>query len=135
MSVVGDVIDVTCNHPTLGAANFFVKANEASTFNLGGFVSDDDDDMVDSGGNMIDKMTRKRPSFSVVLTNDMNTRQDLEKIAAYAASPVLGDWTVTHINGKVYGVKGKPVGDIMANGDTGNINLKVAGGGAMKQIA
>ena len=134
MSVVGDVKEVNVNHPTIGSVTFFPKAAEDSTYDLGGFRSNDDANMIDGGGNMIDQMNRTRPSFEVMLSGDMNTREDLEKLTLLASSPILGDWLVTHINGSVYSVKGKPVGDVQLNGNTGNLTLKVAGGGAMKKI-
>lgn len=135
MSVVaGDVLEVTFNHPTIGSGTFFPKAGEDSTFDLGGFRSSDDANMVDGGGNMIDQMNRVRWSLECTLANDMNNRQDLEKLTDLASSPVLADWTITHINGRVYGGKGKPVGDINANGNTSNMTLKLAGGGRMSQI-
>lgn len=135
MSVVsGDIVEVTFNHPTIGSGTFFPKAGEDSTFDLGGFRSADEGNMIDGGGNMIDQMTRARWSLECILANDMNTREDLEKLTSLASSPVLADWTVTHINGTVYGAKGKPVGDIQANGNTSNLTLKISGGGSMKKI-
>lgn len=135
MSVVtGDFTEVTFNHPTLGSGTLFPKSAEDSTLDLGGFRSSDDANMIDGGGNMIDQMNRVRPSFECTLANDMNVREDLEKLTELASSPVAADWTFTHINGSVYGGKGKPVGDIQANGNTGNLTLKVSGGGRFVKL-
>ena len=41
-------------------------------------------------------------------------------------SSILGDWTITSINGAVYGGKGKPVGDLQGNTNTSLITLKLA---------
>lgn len=133
MVVAGDFLEITYNHSTLGSGIIFPKAGEDSTLNLGGFTENDDNQMVDGGGNMISQKTRKRWSFEGVVANDMDAKT-LEKIEALAASPVPAEWTFSHINGIVYGGTGMPVGDIEANGNAGTFTLKVAGGGKMKQI-
>lgn len=135
MSVIGgDIIEITFNHPTLGSGIIFPKAAEDSEFDLGGFRSNDDDEGVDGSGEMIDQLTQKRWSFSGTIAWDMNTREDLEKLTLLAGDPVQADWTVTHINGAVYGGKGKPVGDMKGNGNAATFPLKIAGGGKMKKI-
>jgi hypothetical protein len=134
MAVGGDILEVTYNHPTIGNGSLYPKAGEDSTYDLGGFRSADEDQGVDGGGNMIDTLTRRRWSFEVTVSNDMNDRKELEKIAAMAASPVAADWTFSHINGTVYGGKGKPVGDMQLAGQGSTFTLKVAGGGQLKAI-
>lgn len=134
MAVGGDIIEVTYNHPTLGTGTFYPKSGEDSTFDTGGFRSNDDANMIDGGGNMIDQMNQVRPFFEVTIANDQNTREDAVKIAALAASPVLADWTISVINGTVWGMKGKPVGDIQPNVNQATMTLKVSGGGKMKKI-
>ena len=56
MATGGDLIEATCNHPTLGNSTFFFKAAEDGAFDLGGYFSADDANMVDGGGNMIDQI-------------------------------------------------------------------------------
>ncbi len=134
MVVAGDLREITWNHPTLGSGTLFPKSAEDSTFDTGGFRSADEANMIDGGGNMIDQMNLTRWSLESVVSHDMNDREDLVKLSALASSPVLADWTVSHINGTVWAGKGKPVGDIKANGNQGTINLKLSGGGQMKKI-
>lgn len=134
MAVGGDIIEVTYNHPTLGSGILKPKAGEDSTYDVGGFRSSDDANMITGSGEMIDQINRVRWSFEVTCANDMNDRQDAEKMVALAGSPVLADWTFTNINGTVYGGKGKPVGDIQFNGNQATFTLKVAGEGKMKKI-
>lgn len=133
-SVGGDIIEITYNHPTLGTGTIFPKANQDSVFDLGGFRSDDSKDGISGDGEMIDKLTRVRWGFEVEVAWDMNTRNDLEKLTALNASPVSADWTISHINGTVYGGKGKPVGDMAGNGNSATFKLKVAGGNTLKKI-
>jgi hypothetical protein len=135
MAVGGDLIEIRCNHPVLGTVAFFAKSAEESTFNLGGFISNDDENGVTGSGEMIDQISNTRWSFSTVCAWDMNTRDDVDKAAKLAASPILGDWTISHINGVVYGGKGKPVGAVEGGGLAATFELKLAGSGQLKQIA
>lgn len=130
----GDVKEITYNHPTLGSGAFFPKSGEDSTFDPGGYRSDDDENGVDGSGEMIDKMNLKRWSCEVTLGSDMNTRVDLLRVSDLAESPVLASYTVTHVNGTVWAGKGKPVGDVKHNGNAATLPLKLAGSGRMKKI-
>jgi len=135
MPTGGDIIEITYNHPTYGTGVLYPKAAEDSTYDFGGIRSSDDENQVDGAGNMIDIMNRKRWFFEDVVGNDMNTREEAEKMNDMAASPELADWTFTHINGTVYGAKGKPVGDIQVNGNAATFQLKISGGGKMAKIS
>lgn len=134
MAVGGDITEITYNHPTLGTGVIYPKASEDSTYDLGGFVSNDEANAIDGSGTMIDKMNRKRWFFQVAVSWDMNSRKELEKLVALASDPTAADWTFTHINGTVYGGNGKPVGDLSGNGNAATFPLKVSGGGILKSI-
>ncbi len=134
MAVGGDIIEITYNHPTIGSGVFFPKAAEDNTFDLGGFRSNDDANMIDGAGNMIDQMNRTRWSFEGSISWDMNNAEDLERLVELASSPVLADWTFSHINGSIYAGKGKPVGDLKGNGNTANTPIKIAGSGKLNKI-
>jgi hypothetical protein len=134
MATGGDIVSVTYNHPTIGSGTIHPKANEDSTFDLGGFRSDDSDDMIDGSGAMIDKINRKRWAFEFTASWDNNNRQELEVVNLLAASPVPATWTISHISGAVYKGAGKPVGDLKGNGNQATFPLKVAGGGILKKI-
>lgn len=130
----GQITNITFNHPTLGSGTFFPKSDESSTYQLGGPKSEDDDSLIDGGEGMIDIMQNKRPGFQAVIAWDANIQETLEKVNAMAASPVLGNWTITSVNGTVYALKGKPVGPVDGSGNEATVQLKVAGGGRMKKI-
>lgn len=134
-AVGGDIIEAAFNHPTLGSGVLFPKAGEDSTFDLGGFRSDDSDDMVDGSGNYIDKLTRKRWSVEMTMAWDNNSRLELEKVNAMAASPVPATWTISHVSGAIYKGQGKPTGDLKGNGNNATFPLKIAGGSILKKIA
>ena len=133
MAVGGDIREVTFNHPTIGSGVLYPKAAEDNTFDLGGFNSTDDQNMIDGGGNMIDQLNRKRWKVGVVIANDTTTKLDLEKIEAMAASPVQADWTFTCPDGSVYVGTGKPVGDKELNINQSTFALTVSGGGKLKK--
>lgn len=135
MAVGGDIIEITYNHSTLGSGTIYAKSAEDSTFDLGGFRSADDNNMVDGGGNMIDQMNRGRWKFGVSVSWDMNSVDELGKINDLAASPVQADWTISSINGTVWGGKGKPVGDYEGNGNQATFPLVLSGGGKLKKIS
>lgn len=132
-NVAGDIIEITCNHSDLGVFVFSPKSAEDTTYNLGGFTSQDDDSLVTGNGKMIDVINRERPSFEAVIAWDMNGLDELSQVKKLQKSPVLGDWTITHINGTVHGFKAKPVGKHEGNGNAGTFTLKVAGEGEMEK--
>jgi len=134
MATGGDIIEITYNHATLGNGTIYGKAKEDSTFDLGGFRSEDDAAGVDGGGNMIDKITQSRWKFSVSVSWDMNSANELEKISELAKSAVQADWTIASINGTNWGGKGKPVGDYEGNGGASTFTLTLSGGGTLKKI-
>lgn len=133
-AVGGDLTEITFNHPTIGQGSLFPKANEDSTLDPGGIRSNDDENAVDGGGNMIDQMNRKRASFECTIAWDDNVRGDLEKVRKLAGSAVPAQWTVTRIDGSVYRLTGKPVGDLKGNMNSATFPLKVAGGGVAEQL-
>lgn len=132
----GDILEITYNHPTLGSGTIFVKSNEDSTLNSGGYRSNDDNNMITGDGQMIDHINRVRWSYeSAPVAWDMTDKNEVEKLAAMAASPVLADWTITHISGAIWGGKGKPVGDVNGATNTAQVTLKLAGSGVLKRIS
>lgn len=133
-AIGGDILELAYNHATLGSGVIFPKAGEDGTLDLGGFRSDDSDDMIDGSGNFIDKLNRKRWSAEMTVAWDNNTRQELEAVVALAASPVLATWTISLVSGAVYKGLGKPVGDLKGNSNNATFPFKIAGGSTLKKI-
>jgi hypothetical protein len=131
----GDILEISYKHPTVGAGTWFPKSSEDGTVDPGGNRSNDDENMITSSGEMIDQINRKRWSFEGVVAWDMETQNELDQALKLTASPVLADWTITHINGVVFGGKGKPVGDIKGNTNTAQMSIKLAGGGQLTKIS
>lgn len=130
----GDIIELTFNHPTIGTGVLFVKSDEDSELDLGGYRSSDEEKSIDSGGNMIDILTLSRWSLTAVIAGDLTDREDLEKLVALTSDPVAAVWTITHISGNIYKASGKPVGDVKQALKAATIQLKVAGGGKASKL-
>lgn len=131
----GDILEISYKHPTLGSGTWYPKSNEDGTNDPGGYRSNDDANMVAGNGQMIDQINRVRWSFEGVVAWDMSVNDELDQARKLSGSPVLADWTITHINGTVWGGKGKPVGDIQGNTNTGQMSVKLSGGGTLTKIS
>lgn len=130
----GDIIEVSCKHPTLGSFVFAPKAAEDFTLDPGGYTNSDDGNMVTGNGQIIRQKNRKVWSMEGTLAWDMDTNMDLQKIQELANSPVESEWLFVHISGVSYGGKGSPVGDIQGNLNAATFTLKVNGGGVLKKL-
>lgn len=127
----GDIVQITYNHPTLGTGSLYAKSMEDSTYDPGGFRSVDDANMIDGAGNAIHQINRVRWSFSVKLGWNPS-RQDLETVAALAASTQEGTFTFINVNGTAYKGTGKMVGDVQANGNNSTLDIKASGSGTLE---
>ncbi len=127
MAVGGDILEISFNHPTIGSGLLKPKAGEDNTYDVGGIRTGDDANMIDGGGTPILQKNRVRGFFEVVVSNDQNEQEELDKMALLAADPVEAEWTFTIINGTVWGGKGTPVGDLQGNINQSTFTLKVAG--------
>lgn len=132
--VNGDIVDITFQHPTLGAGVLQAKANEDNAIDLGGYRVADDQNAITAQGTMLEQVNRVRASIECMVANDMNSREDLKKCVDIAGSTVPADWTFTFVNGSVYRITGKPVGDLSASTNAGTFTLKVAGGEMRKIV-
>lgn len=135
MASGGDILEIDCKHPVLGQFKFNPKSGEDSEFDLGGYRSNDDANGITAQGSMIDQINRVRWMFNVAIEWDDINGNEAEDLAALQQSPVLGEWTIRRINGKVYRGTGKPVGDIKPNGNNSTISFKVSGGGVLEPIS
>lgn len=131
MASGGVITEITWNHPTLGTGVIYPKGSEDSTYDLGGIRSNDDANMIDGGGNAIYSMNPVRPSFEVKVAWDWDA-DTLGSITSQGGSAAEGTWTFTNINGVIYKIVGKPVGDIQGNGNESTIQLKIQGSGVMQ---
>lgn len=136
MSVVsGDVVEITINHPAIGGTKvWFPKANTDSTFDPGGIRTEDDQSSIDGGGRKIHKKNRVGWEFDGTISWDINTSNEVDVAEKLAASSVDADFTITHINGTVWAGKGTVLGDIKGNGNTGELPIKIGGGGKLTKI-
>jgi len=132
-STGGDILEMRYNHPTLGQGVFYPKSNEGNTFDLGGFRNADDQNMISGDAEPIYQMNRVRSTVEIVVANDMNERNDLQLAIDLASSPIAAEWAISHVNGTVWGMTGKPVGDLQSDVNAATFTLKI-GGGIMRKI-
>lgn len=133
-AVGGDITEISYNHATIGSGRFFPKSAEDSTFDKGGFRSNDDSNGVDGGGRAITQLNQVRWMFEGTVSWDANISDELEQLSRLAASPIDAEWTISSINGTVWAGLGRPVGDLQGNGNTATIALKISGGGKLKKL-
>lgn len=134
MPTGGDILEVAVNHSVLGSYTWYPKAGEASSWDLGGYTSEDNAQGIDGGGRFIDKMSRKRPFVSITPSWEMNNGNDLKVAQDHMDSPILGTYTITHVNGSIWQLQGKPVGDLTGDGGAATFPLKISGTGKTKKI-
>lgn len=131
--ISGDITEITFNHPTLGSGTISPKSNEDSTIDLGGMRTNDDANMIDGAGRMITQINRVLWSVETTCASDIPN--DIVKLVSdMAKNPEDADWTFTIVGDVVYAGKGRPVGDLQMNGNTGVFTLKVAGGETLKKL-
>lgn len=130
----GDLLEVTCNHPTLGSFSFAAKSNESYTVDSGGPRSNDDSNAITGNGEFIDQINRVRWSFEGPLLADFISKQEIENFPKLAGSPELGTWTFSHISGVVWRGRGKIVGDIQIDTNTAQVTIKISGGGILETL-
>ena len=133
-AIAGDIIEITYNHPTLGTGTFYPKANEDSTFDPGGFRSEDDVNLIDGGGRAIQKINRVRWSLETVVSWAMNETDELSVAAELASNAQPAEWTISHMSGTIYKGLGHPVGEYQGNGNAATFTLKISGGGILEKI-
>ena len=131
----GDIIEITVNNPNVGSIILFPKSSEDSTYDNGGFRTNDDANMIDGSGAAIYQKNRTRPSFMVKIRWDMINAQELEFLSAITSDTSESTWTFTNTNGVIYKLTGTQVGDLTGNGNDSTIDLKVAGSGTMQIIS
>lgn len=134
MAVGGDIVEITYNHPTLGSGVLYPKAGEDNAYFTGGVLTSSDANMIDGSGNPIWQKNRTRAYFVAVVSNDMNSKNELEKMIQLSADPVPAQWTFTVINGAVYGGEGKPVGEMEGNINQATFPIRVEAG-QFKKVA
>lgn len=133
-AIGGDIIEIRYSHPTIGSGVWFPKAGEDSTFDPGGIRGDDDANGVAGNGKAIRKLNRVRWSFEGTIAWDANVANELDQAERLAADPVEAEFTISHINGTVWGGTGAPVGDIQGNGNAATFSIKLSGGDKLTKI-
>lgn len=125
-AIGGDIKEITFSHPTLGSGSFFPQSGQNNTIKLGGIQSVDDENLIDGSGEIVETKVRTRGFIEAVVSNDMNTRQDLIKAQQLQGSNVQADYTIAFQNDTVWSCKGAIVGSLEGDTHTTMFTLKIA---------
>lgn len=128
----GDVLEIGYSNPDAGSGQFYPKADEDFTLEFGGFINEDDENMIAGNGQRIGKKTRRAPMFEGTIHDDDGA---YERVVELRESNEDTTWTITHISGEVFQVTGQPVGENEINKNAGTFTLKVLGNNKMKKIS
>lgn len=128
----GDLLSISCQHPTLGSRVFEMKAGEDYNYQPGGFKTSDDDGNISTTGEHIAQKTRYPWSFSGTLAYNSGDQEYLQSLSNDTVPAV---WTFTEISGRVRKGKGIPVGDIEENANAGTLPLTLKGSKKLETIS
>ena len=134
MFVTGDITEITAVHPTLGTFTYQAKTDAEFNYHLVGVRYQDDDDGISGAGEFIDMKRRERWFIEGPILWDMNSRNELDSLTKMSESTLPATWTISCINGSVYGGTGIPVGPTPVT-NKGEITAKIAGGGKLSKIS
>jgi len=128
----GDILEISWKHASLGSGKWYPKAGEDLTIDPGGIRTNDDEQGITGNGQPIYTMNNKRWAMEgSVAWDSSNKDSEMVKMAALAESPVEANFTISLINGSVWGGTGKPVGDIKGSAKDATMSIKLAGGGKL----
>ena len=131
--VFGDCVDITCVH--LGTTyRFSPKANETFNIDRGGIRVNDDASQVTSNGQIMRQLNRVRWMIDGPIAADSISGYEQNALNILSASPALGVWQFSFINGAILKGTGSPVGDIQLDSNSGQITLKVSGNNELETI-
>jgi hypothetical protein len=131
--VFGDCVEITCVH--LGTTyRFSPKANETFNIDRGGIRANDDASQVTSNGQIMRQLNRVRWMIDGPIAADSISGYEQKALNVMSASPSLGVWQFSFINGAILRGTGSPVGDVQLDSNSGQITLKVSGNGEIETI-
>ncbi len=129
----GDIIEIVCQH-TLGEFRYATKSNEDFNIDEGGIRVNDDSNQITGNGEAIYQKNRVRPMIEGPIAVDFRTGYEQTSLNRMAEHPDEGTWTISHISGTTWKMRGKPVGDLQPGTNTAQMTLKVSGSGTMVRI-
>jgi hypothetical protein len=129
----GDILQIVCQH-TLGEFRYAAKSNEDFTIDEGGIRVNDDANQTTGNGQAIYQKNRVRPMIEGPIAIDLATGYEQNSLSRMAEHPDEGIWTISHISGVTWKMKGVPVGDLQPSTNTAQMTLKVAGSGKLERL-
>lgn len=129
----GDILEIVCQH-TLGEFRYSPKSNEDFTIDEGGIRVNDDTNQITGNGQAIYQKNRVRPMIEGPIAIDLATGYEQNSLSRMAEHPDEGTWTISHISGVTWKMKGVPVGDLQPSTNTSQMTLKVSGSGKLERL-
>lgn len=129
----GDILEIVCQH-TLGEFRYSAKANEDFTIDEGGIRVNDDANQTTGNGQAIYQKNRVRPMIEGPIAIDLATGYEQISLSNMAEHPDEGTWTISHVSGVTWKMRGVPVGDLQPSTNTAQMTLKVAGSGKLERL-
>jgi hypothetical protein len=129
----GDCVEITCVHLNT-TYRFSPKANETFNTDRGGVRVNDDASQVTANGQIMRQLNRVRWMVDGPIAADSISGYEENALELMSASPALGVWQFSYANGAILVGTGSPVGDIQYDSNSGQINLKVSGGGKLEKV-
>ena len=124
----GDIKEITYNHPVIGSGRFRPKSGEGNTYNIGGFMNNDDSNSISSDGDLIMTKNRVRGTLEAVVVNStaIGESSDAQTLQDLMNSSTPADWTFTTVADAVFAASGFPVGEVTPDLNAGTFTMKLA---------
>lgn len=128
----GDLLSLSCAHPTLGSRVFEIKSQSDFSWQRGGYKINDDDGNITSSGKFFAQMNAYPWSAEATVVSNSG---DVEYLQDIANTGVPATWTFTHISEGIYVGSGFCVGDISDNLQSGEMSLTFKGSKILERLA
>lgn len=122
--IAGNIRQATADHPSIGGLTYEQKSTGENKLDGGGLRTTDDKNGITSAGNLIVVMQNERcqVTLEVALTTDAY------KYTVQTASDIVPTtYNFTYRDGSAQKFIGRPVGDIVADKQTGTMTVTIQG--------
>lgn len=132
----GDLREATWKNDDVGQGRYLSKAGESHMLDKGGYLTEDDAQNIDTGGNFINIKTTKPWTYeaTIVVDQRQNNRKEIDTAQALSDSFLPTTWTFQCIDNTTWAGTGSVVGEIKMDASKATMSFKVMGGGQLVQI-
>lgn len=127
----GDTLELSVNHPTVGARNLNVKAEEDINLDAGGYKSQTN---MNGNGTGHEQKNAKPWKITGLMIESEPGDDTLEFIQAIQDATEAAVFTWEHTNGTIYKGTGTFQGDVLHNTNSGYIPCEIGGAGRLEKL-